>query len=113
MNKPYHERPDWILKAIGYYCDNYTLDGQDLGKLKRGAIKHYKKNMHRGRNINWAMPNWNYTPQGFAFWDSLSFLSGTCYSNSKKPLGPPLCGTMCAPWTNYEKRKIAKLPEVK
>lgn len=27
--------------------------------------------------------------------------------------GPPLCGTTCAPWTNYEKRKIAKLPEVK
>lgn len=97
MNKPYHERPDWILKAIGYYCDNYILDGQDLRKFKRGAIKHYKQNEHI--SLMDSFP-WDHSPQGTLFWCDLWLLmTSGAYD--------------CIPWTNYEKRKIAKLPEVK
>lgn len=98
MNKPYHERPDWILKAIGYYCDNYILDGQDLRKFKRGAIEHYKRNDQTDLGNAFA---WCFSPQGDMFWLHLWRLTtGRETSN-------------CSPWTNYEKRKIAKLPEVK
>jgi hypothetical protein len=102
MNKPYHERPDWILKSIGYFCDNYTIDGKDLGEMKRGAIKEYLKSPagHISNSISFAN-----SPQGFTFWDCLYWLQG-CWPG-------PSIGEKCAPWTDDEKREIAKLPRVK
>jgi hypothetical protein len=103
MNKPYHERPDWILKSIVYFCDNYTIDGEDLRKYKRGAIAEYhKKNEY---NIDVAL-YWYATPQDFRFWAYLWFLhTGQIYNDNND--------ATCKPWTDYEKRKIAKMPRVK
>jgi hypothetical protein len=103
MNKPYHERPDWILKSIRYFCDNYTIDGKDLGEIKRGAIKEYRADSDG--DVNQAL-FWENTPQGHAFWAYLYFLQTErvfkSYHDAK-----------CAPWTDDEKREIDKLPRVK
>jgi hypothetical protein len=106
MNKPYYERPDWILKSIGYFCDNYTIDGKDLGKMKLGAIETYKRGdrLSSGDNLNGRL-GWEQTQQRYNFWASLWYLhtrDDRCEDPAK-----------CAPWTDYEKRKIAKLPRVK
>jgi hypothetical protein len=98
MNKPYHARPDWILKSIVYFCDNYTIDGEDLRKYKRGAIAWYKKQdqMDLGSSFGW-----DDAPQGYKLWMYLyGMQSGTPWDD-------------CKPWTDYEKRKIAKMPRVK
>lgn len=105
MNKPYHERPDWILKSIVYFCDNYTIDGKDLCNMKKGAIRQFK-HRHRDSAICGCF-DFLGSPQGHTFWSCLAYLHGLdfrCGSTEPKD---------CAPWTNYEKRKIAKLPEVK
>jgi len=112
MNKPYHERPDWILKSIVYFCDNYTIDGKSLRKLKRGAIETYKEHPIRwetgGRvSIDDAL-SWEDTPQHdivSEFWCALWYLQ-----TGGNRLDDP---TTCKPWTDYEKRKIAKMPRVK
>jgi hypothetical protein len=103
MNKPYHERPDWILKSIVYYCDNYTIDGEDLGKHKRGAIAEYLFS-NKGFNIDSAL-FWTDTKQGFAFWAYLWYL------HTGDPGRQSPHDAKCSPWTDYEKRKIAKMPE--
>lgn len=104
MNKPYHKRPDWILKAIGYYCDNYILDGQDLRKFKRGAISYYKKwSKDLSDKSLFAAFTWSLSREGLAFWAGLYGLMTEEVLLDDAP----------SPWTNYEKRKIAKLPEVK
>ena len=107
MNKPYHERPDWILKSIVYFCDNYTIDGKSLRKYKRGAIEEYRNPSHK-----WAIADsiqhlkWDLSPQGYDFWDCLWCLM--------QNVGAPNYHEMkCKPWTDYEKRKIAKMPRVK
>jgi hypothetical protein len=112
MNKPYHERPDWILKSIVYFCDNYTIGSKDLQKYKRGAIETLRKAWEPGLDINTALPAWGITPQGFTFWDCLAYLS-SIELLPDDPWPAPDCGATCKPWTNYEKRKIAKMPEVK
>jgi hypothetical protein len=110
MNKPYHERPDWILKSIVYFCDNYTIDGKDLRKYKRGAIKEYLHPTMRWSRLNDSIMQrlyWDKSPQGFDFWDCL-----WCLTTEEN--GPPDRQAMeCESWTDYEKRKIAKLPRVK
>jgi hypothetical protein len=99
MNKPYHERPDWILKSIVYFCDNYTIDGKDLRKYKATAIKN-----HTPGYIT-CSGSWVTTEPGSDFWDCFFYLhTGTYLANQI---------TTCKPWTDYEKRKIAKMPEVK
>lgn len=109
MNKPYHERPDWILKSIVYFCDNYTIDGKSLREMKRKAIKTYKNsNQVDVRNAFC----WSDNEVIFDFWHSLYWLQGGtgpgAYSYPK-----PCIGAKCPPWTDYEKRKIAKMPRVK
>jgi hypothetical protein len=103
MNKPYHERPDWILKSIGYFCDNYTIDRKDLGKMKRGAIRKYCS-VGSG-DVNQAL-YWDNTPQGHSFWAYLFFLQTARVYKSNHD-------AKCAPWTDAEKREIDKLPRVK
>jgi hypothetical protein len=103
MNKPYHERPDWILKSIGYFCDNYTIDGEDLGDMKRGAINTYRTGTNG--DVNRALW-WMGTPQGNDFWAYLYFLQTAMVYKSEHD-------AKCAPWTDDEKREIAKLPRVK
>jgi hypothetical protein len=110
MNKPYHERPDWILKSIGYFCDNYTIDGQDLSKMKRGAIKEVKNNMTSDRLLGLSSFWCSYLGQ--YFWDCLYWLQGGVHYEGK-PWEEPTIGVKCAPWTDSEKREIAKLPRVK
>jgi hypothetical protein len=98
MNKPYHERPDWILKSIVYFCDNYTIDGKSLRKYKRGAIKYYNAGL-RG-NIASSI-SWDSSPQGWTFWLYLYGLQ-----ERRRDLTDN-----CPAWTDYEKRKIAKMPK--
>ena len=105
MNKPYHERPDWILKSIVYFCDNYTIDGEGLRKYKRGAIAEYLFS-NKADNIDRAL-FWSDTKQGFAFWAYLWYL----HTGDAERQSPH--DAACEPWTDYEKRKIAKMPEVK
>jgi hypothetical protein len=110
MNKPYHERPDWILKSIVYFCDNYTIDGKDLREFKRGAIATYRGGV--GGSIDDSLA-WEYTPEyreeGLPrFWVCLWFLQ-----TGERRIGADVDNTKCAPWTDYEKRKIAKMPRVK
>ena len=103
MNKPYHERPDWILKSIVYFCDNYTIDRKSLRGMKRGAIATYHTGS--GTNIDYSLC-WESTKEGFDFWAYLWFLqTGQEYKDEHD--------AKCNPWTDYEKRKIAKMPEVK
>jgi hypothetical protein len=108
MNKPYHERPDWILKSIVYFCDNYTIDGKDLRKFKREAIQTFREKMQTciiGHGAISEMP-------GFEFWDCLYWLQGGLDPFNCQ-WGIPSIGVKCSPWTDYEKRKIAKMPRVK
>jgi hypothetical protein len=105
MNKPYHERPDWILKSIVYFCDNYTIDGKSLRKYKRGAIKDYLGSSRGGANIDYRLL-WDNTDAGFDFWAYLWYLhTGQCFKADHD--------ANCHPWTDYEKRKIVKMPRVK
>jgi hypothetical protein len=74
MNKPYHERPDWILKSIVYFCDNYTINGEALSKEKTVAIKTYKNGVgpltRISNTINMSRPpSWD-------FWECLAWLHG-------------------------------------
>lgn len=110
MNKPYHERPDWILKSIVYFCDNYTIDGKNLGKLKRRAIEIIKKEQLQGRILGLGH-FWTSDPCK-NFWDCLYYLHGgeMAWGSS---WGPPNIGAKCEPWTEAEKRKIDKMPRVK
>jgi hypothetical protein len=108
MNKPYHELPDWILKSIGYFCDNYTIDGKDLGEMKRGAMATYRNPEDPWAQIDDSILQrleWETSPQGFDFWDCLWFLMTWEAPNHQE--------TLCAPWTDAENREIAKLPRVK
>jgi hypothetical protein len=105
MNKPYHERPDWILKSIVYFCDNYTIDGKSLRKFKRGAIVHYIARDH-GTTIDGSF-NFATSPQRHTFWSCLGYLQGLDFRCGGTGPGD------CKPWTDYEKRKIAKMPRVK
>jgi hypothetical protein len=109
MNKPYHERPDWILKSIVYFCDNYTIDGEDLQAERQAAIETYRK--HRCDNLRRAF-DWNNNEKTHDFWHCLYWLQGGLNSQGRL-FGPPCVGATCKPWTDYEKRKIAKMPRVK
>ena len=104
MNKPYHERPDWILKSIVYYCDNYKLDGEDLRKYKRGAIAWFKNHRRDLQNGIFSAFDWSNSPQGDDFW---------VYLWNLQVHDIPFSSTDALPWTDYEKRKIAKMPRVK
>jgi hypothetical protein len=107
MNKPYHERPDWILKSIVYFCDNYTIDGKSLRKFKRGAIGIYREAGSPTGIISTF--GFGDSPQGWDFWDCLYWLQ-TGWEPGEMD---PDIGTKCPRWTETEKRKIAKMPEVK
>ena len=107
MGKPYYERPDWILKSIVYFCDNYTINGQDLGDMKAGAIKTYGKKTKAVYNCL----SWSAAPQGELFWECLYWLQGG--PRLFGAVWTPSCGAKCAPWTEAEKRMIDKMPKVK
>jgi hypothetical protein len=111
VNKPYHERPDWILKSIVYFCDNYTIDGKSLRGMKCGAIAEFKKQYPGYGNMKEIDTFWR-SALGEYFWDSLYWLQGGTYSDGSK-WEPPSIGAECPKWTDYEKRKIAKLPKVR
>jgi hypothetical protein len=115
MNKPYHERPDWILKSIVYFCDNYTIDGRDLSDIKAGAIATYRKHPKAwGEGDSPSIDDkirWERSQQYEecpAFWVSLWYLQ-----TGERRIYTDESDTECKPWTDYEKRKIAKLPRVK
>jgi hypothetical protein len=109
MHKPYHERPDWILKSIVYFCDNYTIDGEDLRKYKRGAIDIFREAGCPDGILNRLPSGFDGSPQGWDFWDCFYWLQ----TGWEPGAMDPDVGTECPRWTDYEKRKIAKMPRVK
>lgn len=100
-----HKNPEWILKAIVFYCKNYLIDGKPLDGKLRGAIKTYLgSGAVEGDDIDTSMI-WCNTPQGMTFWSDLYYLmSGRDFGWDDV--------SRITPWTFAQKRAINKMPKV-
>lgn len=90
---------EWVKKAIVYFCKNYTIDGIDLMPFMKQALKN--------NTPGWLTCEgaWDKTEPGYNFWDCLFYLDSG--------VNPTYQVTKCKPWTDAEKRMIAKMPKVR
>jgi hypothetical protein len=104
--KVYENDPEWVKKSIVYFCRNYTIDGEDLSKKAKEALKAYRNDREKGTTDIDTGICWVETSLRFDFWASLWYLS-TGEERRMDQSGD------CKPWTRAEKRLINKMPSVK
>jgi hypothetical protein len=94
------KNPVWVRKSIVYFCDNYTIDKNDLAEKKKSALSTFG---HKNEDINDAL-YWTNTKEDKKFWDALWYLQ------TGKRFGANTY--LCAPWTFEEKELIDSMPKV-
>lgn len=90
---------DWAPKAIVYFCTNYTIDKHDLMPHMQDALKN------NAQGIITCSGSWYEKHPGYDFWDCLYYLASGARTTNQE--------CKCKPWTDAEKRMIAKMPKVK